>query len=64
MRHSGRSGIRGPGARGEIPLIDLPLMLVGAVFPGAKTLTMIAEWVKHTADSGTLFALEKTSLAG
>jgi predicted transposase YbfD/YdcC len=41
------------------PFADLLLLLVGAVFSGAKTLTMIVEWARHAADSGTLFASGK-----
>ncbi|GAC1458418.1 MAG: ISAs1 family transposase [Pseudarthrobacter sp.] len=51
------------------PFADLLLVLVCAVFSGAKTLTMIVEWARHAADSGTLFASGKipslaTSLGG
>ena len=41
------------------PFEDLLLVLVGAVFSGAKTLTMIVEWARHAAASGTLFASGK-----
>ena len=38
------------------PFTDLLLMLVCAVFSGAKSLTMIFEWAHHAAESGPLFA--------
>ncbi|MCW2131918.1 ISAs1 family transposase [Arthrobacter sp. VKM Ac-2550] len=41
------------------PFADLLLVLVCAVFSGAKTLTMIAEWARHAAGSGQLFPAGK-----
>lgn len=38
------------------PFADLLMVLVGAVFSGAKSLTMIVEWTRHAAEAGPLFA--------
>lgn len=37
------------------PLPELLLVFVGAVFSGAKSLTMIAEWARDAARTGKLF---------